>query len=458
MNNLAEITPVEQLSTNIVHSRFDDFGRETIESAKYRIIDVLGCTIAGAKADGNFELVNLIRRWGGRKEATILGYGGKVPACNAAMVNSVMARSFDFEPVNTLVDDIDIPCHISGTTVMTAIALGEMEKISGKELMTALILGEDFTSRILAASGYGVNRGWDCTGTVNMIGATAIAGRLLGLNKQQLINAFGIVLNQMAGSFQSIWDATSAFKLPQGLSARNGIFSAQLAKAGWTGPDNFLLSKFGYYYLYTEGCKNPEILTKDLGKKFYTCATFKLYPCCRGSHPAIDCVLALVNTHNINTDDIEEVILFAPRKDLEVFLGQPFQIGAFPHASASFNFQFLVANALLKKSVKLEHFSIESIRDPQIQALIAELTEFPNIIAKVKVEMRHGQEYSESISVTKGDPVSKPISKDEIKAKFKANIDFSRTVPTDNVEKVLQLIGNLESLDDVSKIIELLVT
>jgi hypothetical protein len=44
----------------------------------------------------------------------------------------------------------------------------------------------------------------------------------------------------------------------------------------------------------------------------------------------------------------------------------------------------------------------------------------------------------------------------KIKDKFRANIDSSRIVPKDNVETVLQLLENLESVDNVSKIIELL--
>jgi hypothetical protein len=39
---------------------------------------------------------------------------------------------------------------------------------------------------------------------------------------------------------------------------------------------------------------------------------------------------------------------------------------------------------------------------------LTELTEFPKIIAKIKVKMKKGEEFCESISATKGDPVSKP--------------------------------------------------
>ncbi len=155
----------------------------------------------------------------------------KVPVHNAAMVNSIMARSFDFESVIPMINGVDIPAHISGTTVTTAISLGEMMDINGRELITALLVGDDIAVRVLAAHNFSFALGWDDTGTINMIGATAIAGRLLGLNKRQMRHAFGIVLSQMAGSMQNVWDSSTTFKLPQGLSARNGIFPAQLARA-----------------------------------------------------------------------------------------------------------------------------------------------------------------------------------------------------------------------------------
>jgi 2-methylcitrate dehydratase PrpD len=39
-----------------------------------------------------------------------------------------------------------------------------------------------------------------------MFGATAIAGRLAGLNEQELVNAFGIVVNQLSGTMQTFFD------------------------------------------------------------------------------------------------------------------------------------------------------------------------------------------------------------------------------------------------------------
>ena len=462
MSHNAKSTPIEALSANVLDTRFGDLDSATVENAKDRITDVLGCVIGGANAAGNSALVNLVREWRGREEATILIHGGKVPAHNAAMVNSIMARSFDFEALIPLIDGLQTPAHISGTTVMTAIAIGELYNINGKELITALLVGDDVAIRVLGASGFWFNLGWDNTGTVNAIGATATAGRLLGLNKLQMRNAFGIVINQLAGSAQSCWDGSTSFKLPQGLSARNGIFSAQLAKAGWTGPEDALLSPFGYYFIYTEGCKNPESLTKDLGKKYYTESVFKPYPACRATHSAVDCALALLKNNDLQAEDIEEVFLYVPQPILDSFMGQPFRIGDFPHGNAVFNLRYLTANALLRRSVKPGHFSEESIRNPEINAFISKikLTEFPEaptLSAKLEIKMKDGRQFSEFTDTPKGDPTYNPMSKEDILAKFRDNVAFSQTVSRDNAEKVLELLENLEELDNVDRITKLLV-
>ncbi len=463
MNGNISNVPIEALSANVLNTRFENFDDETVEKTKYRIIDVVGCAIGGAHADGNDALVKLVKSWRGKQEASIFAHGVKVPAYNAAMVNSIMARSFDFEALVPQINGADIPAHISGTTVMTAMTLGEMKRVDGKELIATLMAGDDMAIRVLAAEDWWFDGGWDNTGTVNMIGATAIAGRLFGLNQRQMRHAFGITLSQIAGSFQNIWDGCTAFKLIQGLSARNGIFSAQLAKAGWTGPEDMLLSKFGYYTLYTKGCSKPEFLIKDLGKTYYTESQFKPYPSCRATHAPIDCAIALVNKYKIRAEDIEQVTVYLVKRHLQdVFTAQPFRIGEFPHGNAAFTCEYTVANALVRGCSKPEHFCEEAIRDPRVSDLIGKmsLAEMPGtevLCARVEVTMKDGQIFSEFSDSPKGDPLRNPMTKDEIKDKFRANVIFSKIINPHKAEEALRLLENLEELDNIAKIVKLLI-
>jgi len=62
------------------------------------------------------------------------------------------------------------------------------------------------------------------------------------LDRPQLVNAFGILLNLMAGSFQSILDGVHSFKLPGAMSAYHAILSVQLSERGFTGVKDPLMS------------------------------------------------------------------------------------------------------------------------------------------------------------------------------------------------------------------------
>jgi hypothetical protein len=170
---MSESTAIEKLAENALETRFENFTKETLEITTYRIIDTRGCLIGGATDTGNPELLKLIRENDGKKEATILVHGGKAPVADAAFINCIMARSFDFGPVSPLVDGVSCPGHISETTVPAALTLAEAVNAGGKEFITALLVGDDTAARILAASGFGFSLGWDGVGTVNTFGGHA---------------------------------------------------------------------------------------------------------------------------------------------------------------------------------------------------------------------------------------------------------------------------------------------
>ena len=355
---------IAEMIRNVLETPFEAFDQLTLDRAKDRIIDVVGCLIGGANASGCSMMVDLVREWGGKKESTILVHGGKVPAHNAALVNCVMTRSYDFEPTGAYVEGKSTPAHLSGTTGPTAITVAEQKAAGGKELLTALILGDDLASRITAASQLNIDSGFDCTGTVNAFGATAIAGRLWGLNEHQMLNAFGIVLNQLAGSFQNIFDGAHSFKLPQGLAAHAAIFSVALANKGFTGIKDPLLSKYGYFSLY---CKTYqlEVLTRDLGKKFYADYTCKPYPCCRSNHAAIECALELTDTNVIRPEDIDEIVVDITPTALEFAVGQPFKIREVPQIDAAFNLAIYRCKRPLEKKCQTGVFHRRVCQRPE---------------------------------------------------------------------------------------------
>jgi 2-methylcitrate dehydratase PrpD len=418
--------------------------------------------IGGANAPGNPALLKLVKNWAGKAESTILVHGGKAPAQNVAMLNTIMARSFDFEVMSYVHEGKYIASHHAATLVPTAIALSEAYGASGKELLTAMLLGDDMAARVQAASaGHPIGLGWDGCGTLSHLGATATASRLMGLNTYQTRMAFGIVLNTIASAIQSLWDGATTFKLGQGTAARNGIFSAELANAGWTGVDDALLSRFGYFTLYGAGCKDPEILIKDLGRKYYGEAYFKPYPSGLPTHTGIDAALALLKNHDINVEDIETININLPTGTIgRSYYAKPFVLRGFPHADAIFSNPYTICSTLLFKKCNLYNFTEEALRDPRLVALTnkSKLVEKPEVTAGInlQVKMKNGQEFSET-GLMRTAWMKEPTPRDVIEAKFWHQVEYSKTISQANAGKVLKFVENLEKQDSVIELVELMV-
>jgi 2-methylcitrate dehydratase PrpD len=455
------MTIIQEITRSILTTQYDVFDQKTLQIAKNKIIDLVGCIFGGAGTPGSRELVSLVKKWGGKKESSVLAYGGKLPACNAAMANAVMARSLDFEPVEAYCENLHAPAHISSTIIPAALAVAESRHSSGKEALTAIILAEDLTSRLTVASNYSLDLGWDCTGTVNVFGAAAAAGRLLRLNEAQMLNAFGIALNQMGGTMQSFYDKTRSFKLPQGLAARAGIFSAELAMTGFTGIKDALTSQFGYFRLYCKDSR-PEILTRELGRKFYIDSVFKPYPSCRMNHAAIDCAMEIVRSHPLIPEQIEKVVVQTSQPVYSTFISQPFVVGDDPQIDAAFNLQFSVANALFRQSLKPEHLERSCILESGLAVLLKKIGVVPTLppdqrlAARLVVTMKDGSDYSAFVEFPKGEPFANPMSVQELLEKYRANMLVSRLVSPSNAEKALKFIDCLEQTDDTCEIFDIL--
>ncbi len=463
MSNENTGTYLERLIDNIRDTKLENILPESVAHAKNRLLDVIGCMICGANDPGNPELLDVISDWGGKQEARVFVHGEKVPAPSAVLVNCVMARSFDYEPVSPLVDGQSIPGHISGTTTMTALTLGDMQKVSGKEMLTAMLVGDNTATRVLlAGKAGGTRRGFDHVGQANSFGALAIAGRLMGLDADRMKNAFGLILDHLGGAQRMISDTATGFKLSQGTSARDAVVCVALAHVGWTGVNDVLLSPGGYYDMFTEGVIDPELLVKDLGVKYYSDGTFKPYPNCRMNHAAIDCAVDIVNEHEVKPEDIEKVILFASPGAMHDIIGAPFRIMNSAHASAGFSIQYSVANVLVRGSSRPEHYTDEAIKDTAIADFIknkitmAELTRGNMESGCIRVIMKDGQEFETFTEIARGDP-KRPVSKEFLLEKFRGNIRFSNTVSVENGEKIIRMVDNLEHLGNVQELVNLMI-
>jgi 2-methylcitrate dehydratase PrpD len=450
-----------ELVKNIVETKFETLDHLYVERAKLRLLDTLGCALAGANAAGCRMMLDMVKRWGGAEESTLIVHGGKAPAHNAAVLNSLMARSFDFEPVEAEGEKTSSPAHISGTTVPTALAVAEQQSAGGKELLTALVIGDDLAARLGVASGFDFNLGWDNTGTINVFGAAAITSKLLNLDEKRVLNALGIALDQLSGSMAGVFDKTLAFKLPIALASRNGIFAAELAKQGFPGINEPFLGPRGYFALFCPE-SNTDDLTRDIGKKFYADCVIKPYSACRATHLSIDCALQIARNYIYNGEDIDHITVFT-NPGTATFVGQPFTPGETPQVDGAFSLRYTVVIALLKKAVRPEYFSDACINDPLVRRLINNTFLNGNIspgqlpAARIEVKMRNGLSFTGMADYARGDFRTNPLSVEEIKAKYRANAAFSAKFSPEKADLILNTVERLEELRDVHELTRLLI-
>ncbi|MFC1921438.1 MmgE/PrpD family protein, partial [Chloroflexota bacterium] len=379
MKNVNGNEILETIAESTLNTRYEDLDPETVDNAKKRILDMIGNAIGGVTMPDMVNLIKMVEGWGGNKEASILGCNVKGPAHEVAFVNCTMCRTFDWGALVVIVDGRRYPSHTSETTALTALALAESKGVSGKELITACVIGDDLAARLNAVNMHPWNAnmanrlGGAAAATpapmapTTSLAATAIAGRILKLNPTQMKNAFGLV-GKSDGFGGGIWDGAPTFKIEQGTAARKGIVTAELAKAGWTGALDPLFNERGGFF--SRQCEHPEILTMDLGKKFYYEVIFKPYPGGRPTHIPIDAALNLASKNDINTDDIDEVILHLSVPAKYGHYMRPYKVGDYPTGDALFSYVFSTASALYRRSATGREYTEESIRDPKLQELI----------------------------------------------------------------------------------------
>lgn len=441
--------------------RFEDLDAATVAAAKLRVLDVLGCALGGTRAAGCDALVTLAKEEGGRCDATIAGSGGlKVPAARAAMVNAILARSYDYEVMAVLIEGRLIPSHHAATTVMTALALCEARGLGGRELITALVAGDDLAARTLAASGLDFAQGWDGAATYAALGAAVTAGRLIGLSPGQMRHALGIVVDQIGGTIQNIWDGATDFKLAQGTAARNAVLAAQLAAGGWSGMEDPLLGRFAFFRQYTAGCSEPDILTRDLGRRFWAEAYFKPYPACMATHVAIEATLDASKGGVFAPDAIESAVLRLPAPALANFCAKPFEPRACPHADAIFSYRHMVACALLRGGIAQPHYAEEALREPALRALTQRVDIQPLPAgatgAQLQLVLRDGRTLEGAAAAPSRSPLVQHASVAEIEDKFRRQAAFSGVIDAGDADRLKDTVTQLEHQDSLTPLASLL--
>ena len=458
------------LAKNLVNVKYEDIPREVAEHTKKQILDILGVALGGSGKPGVKELAELVMEWGGKEESTIFCYGKKVPAPNAAQVNAAMGHALDYD------DTGDGPTHQSVVTVPTALAMAERQgKVSGREFITAVALGADMMGRLGQSFRSGMKTkpvgghpgaGWHLTALYGYFAAAGIAGRIIGLNEEKMLNALGIAYHQCSGNGQCVTEGALTKRMGPGFSARGGIVAALMAEKGITGAKESLEGEVGLFNLYHKGEYDPRPLTAELGKRFAGLnAAMKPFPCCKGTHAYVDLALAMVHKYHFKPEEVKEITVFC--QDDKYFLLYPLEKRSRPEnpVDSQFSIPWAVAAVFARGRAGIGEFTEEAIKSPDILGISSKVRikldknvgEKKGLIpAKIGVTLKSGQTIIEQAEVLPEGP-EKPLPFSDYERKFRDCVAYAVKPRTKKqIDKIIALVKDLEQVEDIRELVELL--
>jgi 2-methylcitrate dehydratase PrpD len=452
------------LAKYVVETGYEDLPDRAREMAKMSFLDALGVTLAASSlGKGCKAFVDIAKQGEGKEESTILGFHGKVPAPMAAFANGSMAHALDFEDAHD-----QALVHPNAVAVPAALALAEaIGDVNGKGFITALAVGCDLVCRLgLAFKENPAEYGWYIPPILGAFGATSAAGRLLGLNEMEMVDAFSLTLCQATCSAELRYSPESDIRaVRDGFVAKAALLSALLAKKGIRGFDHPFEGKAGLFSLYSKGHYDADILMKDLGKTFEGAnVSFKPWPTCRGTHTFIEAAFNLLDEYHVLPEDIMDIRVVV--SSFNQMLCEPVEVKRSPQAiiDAKFSIPFVLATALVYRNVTLDHFTPESLKDEKVLNLARKVRYELNphlglreaTRAFLEIKTRDNQTYSKQIDQAYGHP-DHPISKEALVDKFMdCAAKAVKKIPEKRLKKVSECILGLEALKDIREVVNYL--
>lgn len=449
---MARPTLTEKFVEKVMGLRYDALPPEAIDVARQVTLDGLAVMLAGATEPLGVGRIatEYVRQMGGAPQATVVAGGFKSAMPNAAYVNGTLAHALDFDntwyPLN----------HPTSPTLPAILAIAEHHGLSGRKIIEAIAVAFEVQGRLrMAATGMETGSGFHKPGMTGTFGATAAAARLIGLDREQTLMAFGIA-GSRAGSM-SINTGSMTKSSHSGHAARMGVECSLLAGMGWTASADVFGPK-GFFDTFFGGRGEPNRLVDGFAAPLRMVnpgVGFKKYPSNYFTHRPIDAALALREEHRFAPRDIDTVEILFPRFEY-VNRAAP-QTGL----DGKFSVQYTTAIALLDGEVTVDSFTNERRFAPDVEALLPCVTlrvddtipaDFDTMHAVVTVGLKNGSRHSKKIDKLSG-WVGFPLTREQRLGKFHSCA--ARVLSKSAAERVAELVEKLEQLSDIREVMDL---
>lgn len=402
------------LARFLVEHRADAIPERVRHEAARSLLNWMGCAVGGSRHETVERALAALAPFSGPAEATVLGRGERLDIMLAALMNGITSHTFDFDDTH-----LKTVIHPSGPVAAAILALAERRPVSGREFLHAFILGVETECRIgnsIYPDHYDV--GWHITGTAGVFGAAAAAGRLLGLNEQQMTWALGTAATQASGLREMFGTMCKPFH--PGNAARNGLMSALLAQQNFTSSNQGIEAKRGFAHVLATAFK-PQEITERLGETWEVVLnTYKPFACGIVIHPTIDGCIQLRNEHKLAAEDIAAIALKAHPLVLELTGKRTPQVGL----EGKFSVYHSAAVAIIHGAAGEAQYTDACVRDPRVSALRDRVTASADAgvhedQVRITITLKDGRTLEKSVAHAIGS-LERPMSDADLEAKFRS--------------------------------------
>ncbi|GGF60731.1 MmgE/PrpD family protein [Alteromonas lipolytica] len=380
--------------------------------ARLHTLDWLGCAVLGATTETGSRLVALQKSLSSSGHISLTG-GGKADLQTALLYNGALGNILEMDDVHRT-----SILHPGPVVIPAAIAVAQHIGATQESLLNAVIVGYEAMIRIGRSFGPAHYQFWHNTSTAGAFGAAAAACELLKLNDSQWISALANAGTRTGGLWQMRHESTQSKQLHNGWAALTGVQAAMAAQAGIEGPASLLEGKQGLLAATAEGGIPEAVLSEADAPWLLWHCSFKPWPACRHTHPAIDAALRV----DIPAAEIESVTL-ETYDDALRFCDNP---NPQTELQAKFSLQHAIAVTLLRGEPALEDFNADSRNHPQLvewrdrisvrSSRVRQLA-YPNAYgATLTLSLTNGQRKVIEVDDVLGDP-GNPMSTGQIIAK-----------------------------------------
>ncbi len=444
----------------VLNLRYEDIPAPAVKEAKRFLLDSLGCALAAVGNDDMQAMERFTQKIGGTPEATVIGSGLRTNAPNAALMNSLLVRALDYNDIFWEQD----PSHPSDI-IFGALSPAEAEGRDGREALVAVIIAYELELRWCLACFPGVREvGWHHA-TLTQLVSPFVAGRIYGLDADQLVAAAGISGSShytlggvVAGHLTNMKNTADP------LATQAGVLAALMAREGYEGPVEVIEGKEGFQHVLHNVELKPEILLDGLGKEFLiTRCGYKPFPTEALTHQPLSAVQMAMQKNGLVAEDLAEIHIQTTTRGADI-LSDPSKYDPQTKETADHSLPYCIAAVAADGGVYPHSFDQDKLFDPRIRALLPKI----KVVANAEIDAlfpgtkraiatlttTDGRTFTETVDHAKGSPEN-PMSDEELIAKFRANAHG--VVDEDRQNAIIEAVWDFDRCADLAGFMKLLV-